>query len=341
MTDTIPAGRTPLLRVEDLSVALPRKGGQPVSPVRGVSFVLGHGQRLGLVGESGSGKSLTALALLRLLHEPVTVRGRVLLSGRDLLRLSAREMADVRARRMSLIYQDPMSALNPVFSIGRQIVEAIRLATRVSRRDARTGAIELLGDVGVAEPRRRIDSYPHEFSGGMRQRVVIAMALASNPDVLIADEPTTALDVTTQGLVMDLLSRIVAERGLSVVLITHDLGVAAGFCDEIGVMYSGRVVERASIDDIYSRPVHPYTEALLGAVCRLDTDVTRPMPAIEGQPPRPDRLPTGCTFHPRCRFSAQRCAEEIPQPVQVTGARFAECHLAAARAASFTGGDSG
>jgi len=324
----------PLLAVEQLSVGFPRRHGEAVTPVRGVSFSLDRGQRLGIVGESGSGKSLTALALMRLVHEPVALGGRVLLDGTDLLGLSAREMARVRAQRMSLIYQDPMSALNPVFSVGKQIVEAVRLAHDVPAKAARSRAIALLDDVGVPEPARRIDSYPHEFSGGMRQRVMIAMALASDPDVLIADEPTTALDVTTQARVMDLLSRIVADRHLAVILITHDLGVAAGFCDEVEVMYAGRVVEHAPVDDLYGRPVHPYTEALLGAVCRLDADTARPMPSIGGQPPLPDRLPTGCTFHPRCPCATQRCGGETPVPLAVERGRFAECLYAHERASA-------
>jgi peptide/nickel transport system ATP-binding protein len=324
----------PLLSVDRLSVGFPRKHGDAVVPVRGVSFSLERGRRIGIVGESGSGKSLTALALMRLLQAPVTLGGRVLLDGTDLLQLSDREMARVRARRMSLIYQDPMSALNPVFTVGKQIVEAVRLAHHVSAKEARNRAIALLGDVGVPEPARRIDSYPHQFSGGMRQRVMIAMALASDPDLLIADEPTTALDVTTQARVMDLLSHIVSERHLSVILITHDLGVAAGFCDEIDVMYAGRIVESSPIDDLYAQPVHPYTEALLGAVCRLDEDTTLPMPTIGGQPPLPDALPSGCTFHPRCPYSTQRCVDESPVPVDVNRGRFAECHFAGERAAA-------
>lgn len=341
MSTTRSGGSPALLTVDQLSVGFPRKHGEPITPVRGVSFSLDRGQRLGIVGESGSGKSLTALALMRLVHEPVALGGRVLLDDVDLLGLSPREMARVRAHRMSLIYQDPMSALNPVFTVGKQIVEAVRLAHDVSAKEAHSRAIDLLSDVGVPEPVRRINSYPHEFSGGMRQRVMIAMALASDPDVLIADEPTTALDVTTQARVMELLSRIVAERRLAVILITHDLGVAAGFCDEIEVMYAGRIVESSPVDDLYAHPVHPYAEALLGAVCRLDVDTTRPVPSIGGQPPLPDRLPSGCTFHPRCPYSTQRCVAETPVPITIEGVRFAECHFARERAAVSTIGGQG
>ncbi len=285
-----------------------------IEPVRGASLQLERGRRLGIVGESGSGKSLTALAIMRLLHPPARFRGRVLLDGTDLLALSDREMAQVRAQRMGMIYQDPMSSLNPVFTVGAQIIEAIRIASGASAKQARSRAIDALNEVGVPEPSRRVDSYPHEFSGGMRQRVMIAMALSSDPDVLLADEPTTALDVTTQARVLDLLSRIVEERGLAVILITHDLGVAAGFCDEIKVMYAGRFVESAVVDALYAQPVHPYTEALLGAVCRLDADVAQPMTVISGQPPLPDRMPGGCSFHPRCSHAAARCATEEPAP---------------------------
>ena len=324
-----------LLEVRDLTVSLPDPDHRRrIEPVRGVSLALRRAQRLGVVGESGSGKSLTALALMRLLHPPAQLRGEVRLDGENLLALSDRDMARVRAQRMSMIYQDPMSSLNPVFTVGRQIVEAIRLGAPVSAAKARTRALDLLGEVGVPEPSRRIDSYPHEFSGGMRQRVMIAMALSSDPEVLIADEPTTALDVTTQARVMDLLSRVVGERGLAVILITHDLGVAAGFCDEIKVMYAGRFVESAPVDGLYAQPVHPYTEALLNAVCRLDADLDRPMNAIGGQPPLPGALPTGCSFHPRCPYAVACCADETPPTVALDGTRFSECHFAAERAAA-------
>jgi oligopeptide/dipeptide ABC transporter ATP-binding protein len=293
---------------------------------------LRRGSRLGVVGESGSGKSLTALALMRLLHPPIELHGEVLLDGQDLLKLSDRAMAAVRAQRISMIYQDPMSSLNPVFTVGKQIIEAVRLGSAVSTAQARRRAVELLGEVGVPEPTRRVDSYPHEFSGGMRQRVMIAMALASEPEVLIADEPTTALDVTTQARVMDLLSRVVAEHGVAVVLITHDLGVAAGFCDEIKVMYAGRFVEGAPVDTLYREPVHPYSEALLGAVCRLDAALDQPMITIGGQPPLPGALPAGCPFHPRCPHAVARCAEEAPPTVALAPDRFGECHFAAERA---------
>jgi oligopeptide/dipeptide ABC transporter ATP-binding protein len=326
------AAAEPILDVRDLVVDFPYPGGA-ITPVRGVSFTLERRQRLGIVGESGSGKSLTALSLMRLLTPPGRIAsGQVLLDGRDLTKLSEREMARVRGGRVALVYQDPMSSLNPVHSIGRQIVEAIRTHEDVSRGVARSRAIDLLGEVGLPSPARRFDSYPHQFSGGMRQRVMIAMAIAAGPDVLIADEPTTALDVTTQARIIELLSRLVDEHDMGVILITHDLGLAATFCDDLQVMYAGRIVERSPAEPLFERPVHPYTEALLGAICRLDFDVTQPIAAIPGQPPLPQQLPSGCPFHPRCPHAAARCASEEPVPHPLPDGRAAECHFAETRA---------
>jgi peptide/nickel transport system ATP-binding protein len=321
----------PLLEVHDLAVEFPRRHDEPIRPVRGISLALRRGERLGLVGESGSGKSLTALALMRLIRPPGVIRGSIRLDGEDLVPLSPRAMARVRADRLSMIYQDPMSSLNPVFTVGRQIAEAVRIAGQGDKAQARRRAIDLLGEVGVPEPARRVDAYPHEFSGGMRQRVMIAMALASDPDLLIADEPTTALDVTTQARVIDLMSRIVADRGLAVILITHDLSIAARFCDRVNVMYAGRIVEDAPVDELYERPLHPYSEALLRSVCLLDMDVTQPMTAIDGQPPLPQRLPDGCAFHPRCPYAQEVCREAAP-PHELVDGREAECHFARERA---------
>jgi oligopeptide/dipeptide ABC transporter ATP-binding protein len=320
-----------LLEVEDHVVEFPGPGGAPIRPVREISLTLRRGERLGLVGESGSGKSLTALALMRLVRAPGAVRGSVRLEGEDLLELSPRAMAAVRARRMSMIYQDPMSSLTRVYTVGRKIAEAGRLGGGGDTAAARRRAVDLLGEVGVPDPARRVDSYPHEFSGGMRQRVMIAMALAGDPGVLIADEPTTALDVTTQARVIDLMSRIVADRGLGVILITHDLGIAARFCDRVDVMYAGRIVEDAPVDDLYDRPLHPYSEALLRSVCMLDMDVRQPMVAIDGQPPLPHRLPDGCAFHPRCPHARDVCRERAPVRTAF-GPRTSECHLAGERA---------
>jgi oligopeptide/dipeptide ABC transporter ATP-binding protein len=325
VTDTI-------LDVRDLVVEFPQRR-EPIIPVRGVSFALERKHRLGIVGESGSGKSLTALALMRLLPRPGRIGGgRVLLDGDDIVGLSERDMARVRGGRIALVYQDPMSSLNPVQTVGRQIIEAIRTHEDLSRAAARARVVELLGEVGLPAPQRRIDSYPHEFSGGMRQRVMIAMAISAGPAVLIADEPTTALDVTTQARIIDLLARLVDEREMAVILITHDLGVAASFCDDVHVMYAGRIVERSPAEPLFAHPVHPYTEALLAAICRLDADVDQPIQAIPGQPPLPQSLPSGCPFHPRCPHAIPRCSEDVPVEQQLEGGRSAECHLAADRA---------
>jgi peptide/nickel transport system ATP-binding protein len=334
MTQASPTGLPgePVLDVRNLAVEFPHPNG-PVRPVRGASFTVAHGQRLGLVGESGSGKSLTALSLMRLLPHPGRIAdGEVLMRGVDLAQLSEREMARERGGRIALVGQDPMSSLNPVRSIGRQIVEAIRTHENVSQRVARRRAIELLGQVGLPNPARRYDSYPHQFSGGMRQRVMIAMAISADPDVLIADEPTTALDVTTQARIMDLLSGIVEEREMAVILITHDLGLAASFCDDIQVMYAGRIVERSRPGPLFARPLHPYTEALLSAICRLDYDVEQPIAAIPGQPPLPGSLPSGCPFHTRCPHAFDRCSIEEPRPHVLPDGRMAECHLTEQRA---------
>lgn len=292
MTDT--RGETVAARlvldVIDLKVAFGAS-----EPVRGVSFSLRRGERIGLVGESGSGKSLTALSIMRLAHQ-ARLSGEVLLDGENLLSLSARQMTKVRGGRVGMVYQDPMSSLNPVRTVGHQLVEAIRLHSDASRAAARERAVELLADVGVPRPAERVKQYPHEFSGGMRQRVMIAMAMSASPEVLIADEPTTALDVTTQARIIDLLDRIAEEHGTAVLLITHDLGVAAGFCESINVMREGRIVERAAAEQLYRAPEHPYSKALLGAVVDLTIDVTRPIPTTNGtgQPrattqPRPPR----------------------------------------------------
>ena len=321
-----------VLDVQGLVVEFPGNGA-PIRPVRGVSFGLEAGRRLGLVGESGSGKSLTALSLMRLLPRQARLaEGAVLLDGEDLTTLSEKEMARLRGARIAMIYQDPMSSLNPLKTIGYQIVEAIRAHERVGRSEARRRAVDILGGVGLPNPERRFDSYPHQFSGGMRQRVMIAMAVCVNPDVLIADEPTTALDVTTQSRIMDLLDTLVDERRMSVLLITHDLGLAGSFCDDIQVMYAGKIIERGPGAKVFEHPVHPYTDALVNSICRLDHDPREPIAAISGQPPLPQRLPTGCPFHPRCAFAGAECSQSEPDLVPVPGDSSAACWFAEARA---------
>lgn len=262
---------TPVLQVQDLTVSY-----GDAMPVKGISFSVRPGERIGLVGESGSGKSLTALSIMRL-NDGATLGGSIRLRDRELLTLSKREMTRVRGGEIAMVYQDPMSSLNPVRTIGHQLVEAIRLHDRVSKEAARARAVELLTEVGVPLPEERLAQYPHEFSGGMRQRVMIAMAMSSRPAVLIADEPTTALDVTTQSRIIDLLDKLADEHGTAVILITHDLGVAAGFCERIHVMRHGRVIEEAPVDTLYAEPEHPYTKALLGAVVDLTIDVHQPI----------------------------------------------------------------
>jgi peptide/nickel transport system ATP-binding protein len=249
-------------------------------PVKGVSFTLEPGQRLGLVGESGSGKSLTALSIMRLSHG-AKLDGQILLDGRDLLALPERAMERVRGGDIGMVYQDPMSSLNPVHTVGKQIAEALRIHKGLGKREARLRAIELLAEVGVNKPEIRVDQYPHEFSGGMRQRVMIAIAMSAGPSVLICDEPTTALDVTTQARIIDLLDTLAAEHNTAVLLITHDLGVAAGFCDDVIVMRHGEIIERASAVELYAHPKEPYTKALLGAVVDLTIDVTKPIPTLD------------------------------------------------------------
>jgi peptide/nickel transport system ATP-binding protein len=330
--DAVPKATGTVLEVQGLAVEFPGRG-TPIRPVRGVSFGLEAGRRLGLVGESGSGKSLTALALMRLLPRQARIAaGSVHLGGDDLTQLPEKAMARLRGARIAMIYQDPMSSLNPLRTIGDQVVEAIRAHEPVSRREARERAVDLLGHVGLPNPERRFESYPHQFSGGMRQRVMIAMAVSANPDVLIADEPTTALDVTTQARIMDLLDTLVEERGTSVMLITHDLGLASSFCDDIQVMYAGRIVERGPGATVFERPVHPYTEALVSSICRLDHDLRQPIAAISGQPPLPQRLPGGCPFHPRCAFAVASCRESEPELIPLPDGGSAACWFAESRA---------
>jgi oligopeptide/dipeptide ABC transporter ATP-binding protein len=299
----------PILDVSGLCVAA-----GDLALVRDVSFSLAPGRRLGIVGESGSGKTLTALATMGLLRRPLRVTaGSVRLGDVDLLTLSRRALDRERGGRIAMIYQDPMASLNPLHRVGDQIVETIRLhAPQVGKAQARARAVELLADVGIRDPELRARSYPHELSGGMRQRVMIAMALSAEPDVLLCDEPTTALDVTTQRRIVELLVRISEERGVAMVMITHDLGVAAGFCDDVAVMYGGRIVERAGVAQLYARPRHPYTEALLGAAIDLTAPLDAPVPTIPGQPPVAGALPSGCSFHPRCRYAQDRCVAERP-----------------------------
>jgi oligopeptide/dipeptide ABC transporter ATP-binding protein len=327
----------PILRVRNLQTQFVTKEGT-FDAVRGVSFDVQKLQRVGIVGESGSGKSALALSVMGLIEPPGRIKGgEVWVGGRDLLALSDRQLERVRGKQVSLVFQDPMMALDPIRPIGSQIVEAIRRHQSVSRGQARAQAVSLLRDVEVPHAERRLGDYPHQYSGGMRQRVTIAMALANEPDLLIADEPTTALDVTTQAQVLDLLEKLATDRGAAIVLITHNLGIVAEFCDTVLVMYAGRIVESGRAEDLFLRPVHPYTEALLKSAPRPDRLQRGPLPSIPGFPPRLNALPDGCSFEPRCPLGHGRevCRDvpPKPEPVRVGGSgSFAECHFAQERA---------
>jgi peptide/nickel transport system ATP-binding protein len=299
-----------LIEVNDLKVQFATEDGI-VRAVDGVDFELSRGQVLGIVGESGSGKSVTAMTLLGLTRDRNTrFEGEVLYKGRDVLEMSEDELQEVRGNEMSMIFQDPMTSLNPVYTVGTQICEAIRIHERADKNTARRRAIDLLRQVGIPNPDERVDNYPHEFSGGMRQRAMIAMALACNPDVLIADEPTTALDVTIQAQIIELIDRLKDDFNSAVILITHDLGVVAEIADEIIVMYAGRVVERAKTRDLFYDPQMPYTWGLLGSIPRLDRPKQERLHSIKGTPPSLIRTPTGCKFRPRCPHAFDKCMEE-------------------------------
>jgi peptide/nickel transport system ATP-binding protein/oligopeptide transport system ATP-binding protein len=297
----------PLLEVRDLRVSFRTEEGV-LTAVDGLSFSVAAGEVLGLVGESGSGKSVTVMSIMRLIRDPnATIEGSVHYKGRDLMQASDREMREARGSEIAMIFQDPMTSLNPVYRVGWQIAEQIRAHEKVSGREANARAVELLRSVGIPQPERRVDDYPHEFSGGMRQRVMIAMALSCNPDLLIADEPTTALDVTIQAQILDLIRDLRETRGSSVVLITHDLGVVAGIADRVVVMYAGRVVEQGPVEDVFYDAQHPYTWGLLGSIPRLDRVKPRRLTAIRGAPPSLLFPPPGCVFRPRCEHAFEPC----------------------------------
>jgi oligopeptide transport system ATP-binding protein len=302
----------PLLDVRDLRTYFYTRAGV-VRAVDGVSFHVARGEALGLVGESGCGKSVTALTLMGLVPPPGrTVSGEILFDGKDQLKLPEKERQRIRGNEMAMVFQDPISYLNPVISIGQQIAEPLRLHRDLSDGAARTRVIELLELVGIPSPASRVDAYPHQFSGGMRQRVMIAMALACEPRLLIADEPTTALDVTIQAQILDLLQRLRRELGMALILITHDLGVVAGIVDRVNVMYAGHVVESAPVDDVFHDPRHPYTDGLMGSIPRMDRPRRDRLQAIRGVPPDLVEPPPGCAFQPRCPYAIERCAVEAP-----------------------------
>ncbi len=333
-----PAGTgAAFLTIEDLHVHFPTDDGV-VKAVDGLSFEVHSGQTLGIVGESGSGKSVTSQAILGL-HRGTRARlsGSIVLDGEDLLTTPEERLRELRGDKMAMIFQDPLSALHPFYTVGHQIVEAIRCHRSVSRQAAKNRAIEMLELVGIPSPRSRFSRYPHEFSGGMRQRAMIAMALINDPKLLIADEPTTALDVTVQAQILTLMQDIQAEFGTAIIMITHDLGVVAEVADDIMVMYGGKAVEKGSVDQAFHRPQHPYTWGLLTSMPRLDEACQETLTPIPGNPPSLINLPSGCAFHPRCAYRVEvpddRCRIEEPQLRPVGDAQWTRCHLADARRA--------
>jgi oligopeptide transport system ATP-binding protein len=316
----------PLLRVNDLKTYFYTEEGV-VKAVDGVSFDIAAGEILGLVGESGCGKTVSALSILRLIPIPPgkIVSGSVLFEGKDLVRMNEDGIRHVRGNKIAMIFQEPMTSLNPVLTIGRQLTETLELHLKMDRGAATQRAVELLEMVGIPEARSRISDFPHQFSGGMRQRVMIAMALSCNPKLLLADEPTTALDVTIQAQILELLTRLTRELGTAVIIITHNLGVVARYADRVNVMYAGKIVEAASAENLYHRPRHPYTLGLLRSVPRLDQARKEKLDPIEGMPPDLVRVPPGCSFRPRCRFAVDRCGEETPPLIAVEDSRTSAC----------------
>ena len=317
-----------LLEVKNLKVSFRTEDGV-VRAVDGVSFTLDPGEVLGIVGESGSGKSVTMMSVMRLIVDPNAVfEGEVIYKGRDIMKLGRDEMREVRGSEIAMIFQDPMTSLNPVYRVGWQIAEQIRAHENVSKQAAHARAIELLQAVGIPNPKVRVDDYPHQFSGGMRQRVMIAMALSCNPDLLIADEPTTALDVTIQAQILELIGNLKDDFGSAVVMITHDMGVVAEVADRVCVMYAGRVVEQGTKQDLFYDSQHPYTWGLLGSIARLDRPKPRRLTAIPGVPPSLIHLPEGCAFGPRCAQRFEKCGEVPELRARLgEGGHLDACHL--------------
>ena len=316
----------PLLEVKDLRVHFPTQDGI-VKAVDGISFTVQRGETLGVVGESGSGKSVTFLTVMGLINKKsATVEGEITFQGQDLINMPKEELQAIRGNKIGMIFQDPMTSLHPFYRVGAQIAEAIRAHEDISKDEAASRAVDMLGRVGIPRPQERARQYPHEFSGGMRQRAMIAMALSLNPDLLIADEPTTALDVTVQAQILDLIDRLQSEFNTAVAIITHDLGVVAEHCDDIQVMYAGRLVETGTADDIYYKPMMPYTWGLLKSIPRLGAQEERLHP-IKGLPPSLINVPKGCPFNPRCPYVFDRCRVETPELLFVGDHHAAACHL--------------
>jgi oligopeptide/dipeptide ABC transporter ATP-binding protein len=319
----------PILQVQNLTTAFDTEAGR-IRAIDDVSFDLKKEQVLGLVGESGCGKSVTALSIMRLLPKPVGIieSGRILFKGEDIVGLEADRMHEIRGKRISMIFQEPMTSLNPVHRIGKQISEVFHLHfSQMSDAEIRQESIEILRKVGIPEPERRMEEYPHGISGGMRQRVMIALSLACKPEILIADEPTTALDVTIQAQILDLMKKLQRETGMAIIFITHDMGVIAETCQDVLVMYAGKVVESASVVEIFKDAAHPYTKGLLESIPRLETPRKTKLNIIEGIVPSLYELPTGCRFRTRCPYVMDICAMESPPLIEVAENHFASCHL--------------
>ena len=317
-----------LLEIQHLNVSF-QNGGVETQVISDLSLSLGQKETLGIVGESGSGKSVTSLAVMRLLSPRTSrVTGKVLFHGEDLLSLPEREMQSVRGNRIAMIFQEPMTSLNPIHPIGKQIAESVLLHNpKATKKQAMARALELLELCGIPDPQQRMKEYPHQLSGGMRQRVMIAIALACDPDLLIADEPTTALDVTIQAQILDLMKDIKRSRDMSIIMITHDLGIVYDFCDKVSVFYTGEVVEYAPVKALFDHPLHPYTEGLIQAIPRLGHP-TRRLDAIEGMVPDAGDMPQGCHFHPRCKYATERCRQEHPALVERPDGRCVRCFRA-------------
>ncbi|WP_107923545.1 ABC transporter ATP-binding protein [Lysinibacillus parviboronicapiens] len=317
-----------LLDVENLTVEF-ISGGSTMKAVNGVNLQLDKKETLGIVGESGSGKSVTATALMRLIPSPPgkITNGKIHFNGRDLVGISEKEMRNVRGNEMSMIFQDPITSLNPVLTVGNQIIEVIRAHEKMTKKEASTKAVEMLKMVGIPEPEKRLKMYPHEFSGGMRQRVMIAIALACNPKLLIADEPTTALDVTVQAQILDLMKNLQQNHGTAIIIITHDLGVVWELCDKVNVMYAGRTVESTTTKQLYDNPLHPYTWGLLESQITVGIQEQERLPAIPGSPPDLSKSLSGCHFSARCPMATDICRSNVPELMEVQDNHFVACHL--------------
>lgn len=315
-----------LLEIENLSVTFGSKE-KAVKVIEGLNFCVNKGETLGIVGESGSGKSVTSLAVMGLLPaNNAHIGGSIQFEGTDLLKLSPEQMRDVRGNKISMIFQEPMTSLNPLHTCGQQIMEPILLHQHKSKEEAKKRALELLTLCGIPAPEQRFNEYPHQMSGGMRQRIMIAMALACDPQLLIADEPTTALDVTIQAQIMELLKELKQKTNMSIMMITHDLGIVADSCDRVVILYTGQIMEMAPVGQLFSDPQHPYTKGLMKAIPRLDKAQTR-LEAIEGMVPDADKMPQGCHFHPRCPYATERCKKEAPQLKTLPDGRMVRCFL--------------